>query len=290
LRRDALSSCAAALTHLSTHLRRSDQLPEVNLQRKMVRLAIILAAAWAVAASAAARGGDNPTDAAHAPAGGPRKLLAPSSGYGQLNGGIQYHGGELMTAPLNVHLIYYGTWANYSATSGVLSGLVNSLSGSQYWAINHHYYDANGTRVSLKIRTATQLQVPYLDMQHGGTVVQMPYYDLGARQVLHHVVRDEASLPLSSTSLYVILTSGMRIDGMCTAFCGWHNAVEIAGTMVKVRMHAHACRAAPRNNSHAFAQHQLASCGSARNPRPCVTLARVTLARAHASPNDAARH
>jgi hypothetical protein len=212
---------------------------------------LLLVAAWTVAAALPARG--DPDAAPRTAGGGPRKLLAPSSGYGQLNGGIQYHGGELMTAPLNVHLIYYGTWANYTATSGVLSSLVNSLSGSRYWAINHHYYDADGTRVSLSVRTATQLQVPYLASPYGGlSMVQMPNYDVGAQQVLLHVLRREASLPLSNTTLYVILASGVRIDGMCTVFCGWHNVVEIAGTMVKVRTRT--CSAAPRGDSRAFAQ------------------------------------
>ena len=76
---------------------------------------------------------------------------------------ITYHNGPIMYSPINVYMIYYGTWSDTTGIATVTSFL-NSLSASaapastsgpptvaQWWAINNKYYDGSKRNVTLQV-------------------------------------------------------------------------------------------------------------------------------------------
>jgi hypothetical protein len=139
--------------------------------------------------------------------------------------GISYHYGPVMTAGVHVYLIWYGNWANDSATS-ILPTLVSGLSGSPYYNINTTYTNSTGARVPNSVALSGQTTDAY---SQGAS-------NLSDNQI-GSVVSSAISagrLPLDANGLYFVLTSpDVTKSGFLTQYCGWHTHGTLSGTDVK---------------------------------------------------------
>ncbi|KAK9840576.1 hypothetical protein WJX81_002140 [Elliptochloris bilobata] len=126
---------------------------------------------------------------------------------------MRYHGGSIITQPVTIYLVMYGTW-DASVPTG-LASFLNALSGTTWMQINQAYTDSRGGR-----GTAT--------MRHGGTC-----YDTGTRgaslsdaDVLAVILGclSAGVLPQDPSGLYYLISSPeVAQKGFCVDYCGWHD-------------------------------------------------------------------
>jgi hypothetical protein len=138
---------------------------------------------------------------------------------------ITYHGGPLMISPLNVYVIWYGNWANNTATT-IIWNFLTSEGGSPYYNINTTYFDASGTHLLNFINYGGVTTDNYSQ----GTSLS----DAQIQTVVSSAI-SSGRLPRDSNGLYFVLTSAdvTANSGFCTQYCGWHTHGTITGLDIK---------------------------------------------------------
>jgi hypothetical protein len=141
---------------------------------------------------------------------------------------IVYHNGPIMYSPIQVYMIYYGTWSNASGISTVTS-FFNSLVASnasaaasgpptvaQWWAINRKYNDGSKHNVSQQV----SLNSSTIDAYSQG---KGPLSFSQLKAIISSRIKSK-SLPEDPNGIYVIFTSSdvTTTDGFCTQYCGYH--------------------------------------------------------------------
>jgi hypothetical protein len=139
--------------------------------------------------------------------------------------GIDYHGGRIMGGTVRIYLIFYGNWAGNTGTT-LIPALIQGLSGSPYYNINHTYSDSTGAAVQNSLQLARSITDNY---SHGAAIT-----DNGVVQIVNTAI-STGQLPLDTGGLYFVLTSPdvRETSGFCTVFCGFHNHATIAGSDIK---------------------------------------------------------
>jgi hypothetical protein len=137
---------------------------------------------------------------------------------------LTYHGGKVMSGPVDVYLIWYGDWSGKAAVPA-LTDLVSSLGESSYFAINTTFTDRTGAAAG-PVRYAGQTTVGYT---HGRRLS-----DAGVRRIVVDALTSRA-LPRSRSAVYAVLTSAdvHETSGFTTRYCGWHTRTTIARTDIK---------------------------------------------------------
>jgi hypothetical protein len=170
----------------------------------------------------------------------PATQAPPSSSYPVLtpdttapgSNGIAYAGGTVMTNPVKVYLVYYGSWTTTQAQQAIsiINTFVTNLGTSQWWNIQTTYYQPNpstGARTYIKNGvTLGGYAVTGLDSANGGA-------SLTDAQVSYIISAQISSgkLPYSADAVYLMISSPeVYQTGFCTADCGWHSAAAVKGT------------------------------------------------------------
>ena len=148
-------------------------------------------------------------------------------GGGISSNGISYRGGPVMNADLgvNVYLIWYGDWANNTATV-ILPTLITGLNGSPYYAINTTYYDSLKRIVPNVVNLKGQVYDRY---SAGNTNLS----DGQINTIVTSAISSRA-LPADVDGVYFVLTSAdVTKSGFLTSYCGWHTHASIGGADIK---------------------------------------------------------
>jgi len=150
---------------------------------------------------------------------GPPRRAIPS-GHNDERNGISYHFGPVMQAGKNVYYIWYGNWAQNTATT-ILPDLITSIGGSPYFNINTTYV----TDANLFPNNVVTLSGQAFDNYSHGT-------SLSDASILQIVT---AQAPTDENGVYFVLTSAdvNETSGFCTAYCGWHNHASVGGKDIK---------------------------------------------------------
>jgi sugar lactone lactonase YvrE len=139
---------------------------------------------------------------------------------------IQYHGGPVMLGTTNVYFIWYGNWANNTATQ-LLPFFASNIGGSSYFNINTTYYDGNGNHVSNSVDYGGSTADDY---SQGSSLS-----DDAVRTIVTDALTD-GSLPLDPNGIYFVLTSAdvVETSGFCSQYCyGFHRYMTVSGVDVK---------------------------------------------------------
>jgi hypothetical protein len=160
---------------------------------------------------------------------GPKGEGKPSGGGSSRGAGISYHGGPLITTPVNVYYIWYGNWASNTATT-ILSDFAQNVAPSPYFAINTLYTDSSLTSVTNAAVLAGVVNDAY---SKGTTIGDADVQAIVAAQIAAGPTA--GGLPADANGVYFVLTSAdvAESSGFCTQYCGWHTHSTIAGTDVK---------------------------------------------------------
>jgi len=144
---------------------------------------------------------------------------------GPQQNGINYHGGPVMTAGVNVYYVWYGTWSGNGATT-ILTDLANSIGGSPYFNINTTYSNAAGVHV----QNVVQYGGSTTDNYSQGTSLS----DAKIQTVVSSAITS-GGLPKDTNGVYFVLTSSdvTASSGFCTQYCGWHTHGTISGSDIK---------------------------------------------------------
>jgi hypothetical protein len=139
--------------------------------------------------------------------------------------GINYHGGPLITAPVNIYYIWYGNWAGNTATT-ILADFAANVAPSPYFRINTLYKDGAGNPVTNAAVLAGVVNDAY---SRGSSLA-----DADVRTVVSTQIASGA-LPADADGVYFVLTSAdvAESSGFCSQYCGWHTHAAIAGTDIK---------------------------------------------------------
>jgi Phosphate-induced protein 1 conserved region len=155
---------------------------------------------------------------------------APTAGStGTITPVIQWNGGPVMTGSPNVHLIWYGNWAqaNGSDDAGgqqIVRDYMYGVGGSPYLQINAAYTGSNG-QVSGLIGSTFEANVGYTNGKR--------LRDADISKIVSNYIASSGRS--DSNAVYFVLTSSdvAETSGFCSKYCGWHTSGTISGANIK---------------------------------------------------------
>ncbi len=158
--------------------------------------------------------------------------LSPAGSFG-----LAYNGGPVMTAPIKIYPIYYGSWTTTTAsnTINIVHDFLNGLAVSPWWNILTSYYQlsSSGVRTYVPAQAVSYGQhviIP-IDSSRGGTTLS----DNNVYSIIHNQIANVKSLPTDVNGIYVLITSAevTETSGFCTSYCGWHTYGGMNGQNIK---------------------------------------------------------
>jgi hypothetical protein len=155
---------------------------------------------------------------------------APTAGStGSMTPAIKWNGGPVMAMP-NVHLIWYGNWAQSNGSDNatgqdIVRDFVYGANGSSHMALNVGYTGSGGSAVSGYIGTVYE----GADAYSRGT--RLKDADI-ATIVSSYITRTGLKDP---NAIYFVLTSSdvNETSGFCTKYCGWHTSGTLQSSNIK---------------------------------------------------------
>ena len=138
----------------------------------------------------------------------------------------EYHNGMVKTGTSNVYFIWYGNWSrSWGATQQLLGELVATLGGTAYWRIATLYPDGNGARPGGGlVYSGEAFDSVY---SQGAELTPDDVGDVVAQTILR------GALPLDNYGIYIVLASAdVSSPGYATAFCAFHQQLNIVGARV----------------------------------------------------------
>ncbi len=139
--------------------------------------------------------------------------------------GISYHGGPVMTAPVNVYYIWYGAWSGNTATT-LLTNLAQKIGGTGYWNINSTYTNSSSQHVSSVVN--------YVKSVNDSYSLGASLSDANVRSIVVNAI-NSGGLPRDPNGVYFVLASAdvNETSGFCTQYCGWHTRTSLSGSDIK---------------------------------------------------------
>lgn len=165
-------------------------------------------------------------------------------------GAITYHGGKVMTNPINIYIIWYGSWIKDSKTVPVVEYLFSNIGDSDYFKTNALYYESpslvitdsgvapdQGVIFDPTVKTFVSTKVNFVKSIFVGYPNGLALNETGVQTVVTDVLTAGA-LPTDSDAVYFVLTSkdvseGGSWIGFCSGYCGWHDIKTIGGKSIK---------------------------------------------------------
>lgn len=166
-------------------------------------------------------------------------------------GAIAYHGGHVMTNPINVYIIWYGDWIKDNKTVSVVEYLFSNIGDSDYFKTNSSYYELptseitdsgmkpdQGVFFDPAIKTFVNMKVNFIKSVYVGYPYGLNLND----ENISAVVADtfvSGLLPSDIDGIYYVLTSKDVYQnettwiGFCSGYCGWHDIKLIDGKNIK---------------------------------------------------------
>ncbi len=152
---------------------------------------------------------------------------AGKPGGGGVSNGIDYHGGPVMQATVNIYYILYGTWD--STATGILTDFANGLGGSPYWKINATYNQGSSLN---PVSSAVSYRGAVSDANYSRGKVNLSDADI--QTIVATAISGGGLGAADPNGIYFVLTSSdVTKSGFCTSYCGWHTHATIAGTDIK---------------------------------------------------------
>jgi hypothetical protein len=161
------------------------------------------------------------------------RLVAPmdSPFPGGAVGKIDYHGGPVMTAPVNLYYIWYGGWSSSDAgTQKILTDFASHIGGSSYLKTLATYVDSHGTPAASQATYAGST----IDAYSKGSNLN----DAALQAIVAHAITTHA-LPSDANGVYFVLTSAdvtyinPPVESFCQNMCGKHSATNVNGVQIK---------------------------------------------------------
>jgi hypothetical protein len=154
---------------------------------------------------------------------------------------IEYHGGRVLTSPVNVYLIWYGDWQDARAVP-IIEDLIASIGSSDWFQINTGYYqlppsdagidiDASAPKTYVTNNISLSKEV-FIGYTHGNSLSETDVSGIVSDQI------NNSQLPSDENGIYFVLTDkyvsqNNSYYSSCTDYCGWHEHTQINGADIK---------------------------------------------------------
>lgn len=147
--------------------------------------------------------------------------------------GLAYQGGTVMTNPVQVYIVFYGSWSATDAKQqemNIINTFVTNLGTSSWWNIQTSYYypdPSTGSRTYVKngVTLGGHVVVP-IDNNNGGTSLT----DTNVANIISNQINSGA-LPFNNDGVYFMVSSNEVYEtGFCSSDCGWHSAAYVSGS------------------------------------------------------------
>ena len=144
---------------------------------------------------------------------------------------VEYHGGRMMMSTTHVYLIWYGGWGT-SITPSIVTDLVSSLGGSNYFQAVTLYRNPNGIGPSNSVQYAGAYYDSY---SRGATISNIDVAMIAASAVA------SGNLPPDPDGVYVVLPTAdvNETSGFGTAYCGFHSLTNANDTTLQTLFVGH---------------------------------------------------
>ncbi|GJP29320.1 hypothetical protein CLOM_g4390 [Closterium sp. NIES-68] len=157
--------------------------------------------------------------------------------------GMSYHGGPIMSSPINVYIVFYGSWSRKDRRA--VNAFVESVSDNsvnptgvasvrRWWRTTSLYTGKGGVTVTSQVRLAKSA----VDRYSRGRLMKNDMD--GVWQVIRSQI-DSGVFPIDASGMYVVLTSadvrlGDSSQGFCgpQGYCGWHSTASNGRSELKV--------------------------------------------------------
>lgn len=150
---------------------------------------------------------------------------------GPTGGEIKYGSGYVMTDPVHVYLIWYGSWNN-NTTVPIVEDFIIGLNGSPYFSLTSAYYELYPVDMIARTHAGVHGKIfatdrlifsksVFVDYVYGTTLNDDNIFD-----IVNYAI-DNRGLPTDPTAIYLVLTSADVLQGgfggFCGYYCGWHD-------------------------------------------------------------------
>jgi hypothetical protein len=159
---------------------------------------------------------------------------ATAGSTGQQTPVITSYGGPVVGNQPNIHLIWYGNWAqtngsDNAAGQNIVRDFIFGDSGSSYLALNVGYTGSGGTSVTGYLGTVYEPSAP-VGYSHGKRLSDSTI----ATIVSDYITKEGRNDP---NAIYLVLTSSdvAETSGFCTKYCGWHTSGAVSSAFPKIR-------------------------------------------------------
>ena len=168
---------------------------------------------------------DAPDDGSIVPPSGSFDILEPDPGP------IVYWGGQVMTQPINVYFIWYGSWTTPTAT--ILEDMIMNIAASPLFQINTEYYQVDDT--GSKTFAAKQVNFAgssYVGYLYGHTLYNPELFNIMSNAFNNNIVPMDKNaqyfiLPSKDVTYYDVFSKG------CDNMCGFHRADQFGEVSIK---------------------------------------------------------
>lgn len=139
-----------------------------------------------------------------------------------------YHGGPVVTNPLNIHLIWYGNWTNNNDTSNTVNYFLNHISSTPYYDIDRSYYEINDQGQQVNVTSSVKVvENLYVGSPRG---IALTGSDIAS--VVSDALTQYGEQPDPNGFYMVITDVGIQVQSFCYGDCGWHNYTQINGVTI----------------------------------------------------------
>ena len=151
-------------------------------------------------------------------------IVASCGGQIAGDGVIAYHGGPVMTNPVNVYVIWYGDWQQNDSTEKLVTYFLNHIDSTVYYNIDRAYDQQSGVHVADKVKVVENY---YMGSYKGSTLSKA---DIPA--IVSDTINQYRLSP-DPDGWYLVLTdTGIQVETICSIACGWHDPTVVNGAPV----------------------------------------------------------
>ena len=133
---------------------------------------------------------------------------------------IRYHGGPVMTAPVNtIYIVYYGSFPDTGSpkdTRAILNDFFAHIGGSGQYNVNTTYYDASGAYIQNALHF-DRVATVYDDSYSLGNAPR----DSDIPTIVKNTI-NAGHLPVDENAIYFVVTSPDATSKL-TSGCAWHD-------------------------------------------------------------------
>ncbi|CAI5474592.1 unnamed protein product [Closterium sp. Yama58-4] len=154
---------------------------------------------------------------------------------------MSYHGGPVMSSPINVYVVFYGSWSREDRRAvntfvqSISDSSGNSVATVRRWWRTTSLYTAKGPAA---VTSQVQLAKSAVDRYSQGKMIRDDMN--GVWQVIRKQI-DSGNFPIDASAIYAVLTSpdvrlGDSSQGFCgpQGYCGWHSTASNGRSELKV--------------------------------------------------------